>query len=71
MYVTAQKLWPELGRRSLSGLLRRGASAQNAAALASALDTGLLQQLGPIAAVHPYRLEAQACPHKASCLVDL
>ena len=55
-----QKLWPEMPKRALSGLLRRSGSAGSAGALANALDAGLLQQLGPIAASHPYKLEAQA-----------
>jgi hypothetical protein len=53
-------------RSGFSGLLRRLPSvsaAQTAAlkedALQASLDEGLLKQLGPIAAIHPYRLEAQ------------
>ena len=49
-------------KRGLSGLLRRpspAAAANSAESLQASLDEGLLKQLGPIAAIHPYRLEAQ------------
>ena len=49
----------ELPKRGLSGFLRRATPAEAAAVLRQTLDEGLLKQLGPFAAVHPYRLEAQ------------
>ena len=53
-----QKLM-DLPKRGLSGFLRRATPAEAAAVLRQTLDEGLLKQLGPFAAVHPYRLEAQ------------
>ena len=47
-----QKMWSELTKRSLSGLLRRPTPAETQAALLAGLDAGLLQQLGPFAAAH-------------------
>lgn len=49
----------ELPKRGLSGFLRRATPAEAEAALRASLDEGLLRALGPFAAVHPYRLEAQ------------
>ena len=49
----------DLPKRGLSGFLRRATPAEAAAVLRQTLDEGLLKQLGPFAAVHPYRLEAQ------------
>ncbi|CAL8471190.1 g10732 [Coccomyxa elongata] len=67
---SSKKMWAELPKRSVSGLPKRGLSgllrrapsaamAQTAEALQASLDEGLLKQLSPLAAVHPYRLEAQ------------
>ncbi|EIE19554.1 hypothetical protein COCSUDRAFT_67698 [Coccomyxa subellipsoidea C-169] len=73
-----KKGWPEMPKRGLSGLLRRpspAAAANSAESLQASIDEGLLKQLGPIAAIHPYRLEAQvteegflasACPSPAA-----
>ena len=53
-----QKLF-ELPKRGLSGFLRRATPAEAAAVLHQTLDEGLLKQLGPFAAVHPYALEGK------------
>ncbi len=78
--VCSQKMWAELPNRSMSGLPKRGLSgllrrapsaamAQTAEALQASLDEGLLKQLAPLAAVHPYRLEAQVlrCTSCSAC----
>lgn len=49
----------ELPKRGLSGFLRRATPAEAAAVLHQTLDEGLLKQLGPFAAVHPYSLEGK------------
>lgn len=53
-----QKMF-ELPKRGLSGFLRRASPAEAEAVLRQTLDEGLLKAMGPFAAVHPYRLEAQ------------
>lgn len=58
----------EVARRGLSGLLRRGSTADAHAALGASLDAGLLAHLAPVTAVHPYRLEAQVAAPAASAI---